>query len=297
MAQLKKISVFNVVNFIVFALLTFICLYPFYYLIINSISANNLSAAGDITIIPKQIHFSNYKEVLALPGLLQSLFISVMRTVIGSALTVFASAFLGYLFSKENFWKRKLWYRFVVATMYFSAGLIPTYMNMHLLHLTNNFLVYILPSIVVPFNIILVKTFIESTPISLQEAAQIDGAGPFIIFLRVILPIIKPITATVLVFASVGQWNAFQDTLLYMTKQSLYTLQYTLYRYVNQATFLANLIKQSQDVDMAADLMRQQSPVSIRMTVSVIVILPILFVYPFMQKYIVKGIIIGAVKG
>ena len=168
---------------------------------------------------------------------------------------------------------------------------------MHTLGLTNNFLVYILPAIVSPFNIILVKTYIESTPLSLQEAAQIDGAGVLRIFAYIILPIILPIIATILVFASVGQWNSFQDTLLYMTDSKLYTLQYTLYRYINQARMLATLIQESQSADVASDLMRQMNPTSVSMTVSVVVILPILFVYPFLQRYIVKGILIGAIKG
>lgn len=288
---------FDCVNTVVFLILTFLCVYPFYYLIINSISANDLSAAGDITWIPRGIHFGNYLDVLKLPGLTRALFISVARTILGSACTVFASAFLGYLFSKPNFWHRRFWYRAVVITMYFSAGLIPTYMNIYMLGLTNNFLVYILPAIVSPYNIILIKTYIESTPIELQEAAQIDGAGPLKIFILVIFPIIMPIVATILTFASVGQWNAFQDNLLYMTNSKLNTLQYTLYRYINQSTMLANLIRESQDAEAAADLMRQQNPTSVNMTVSVIVILPILFVYPFMQKYIVKGIMMGAVKG
>lgn len=287
-------DVFNVLQFVV---LTFLCLYPFYYLIINSISANNLSAAGEIYLFPKEIHFTNYRDILKLPGLGRASLISIARTVIGSGCTVLASAFLGYLFSKQNFWHRKFWYRFVVMTMYFNAGLIPVFMNMHMLHLTNNFLVYILPAIVSPFNIILVKTYIESTPISLQEAAQIDGAGPFKIFYMVMLPIILPIVATILIFAAVGQWNAFQDTLLYMTDDSLFTLQYILHRYISQANMLANLIRETQDADAAADLMRQMNPTSVNMTVSVVVILPILFVYPFLQRYIVKGIMLGAIKG
>ncbi len=293
----RAASAFDFLNTILYLVLTFVCLYPFYYLIINSLSANNLSAAGDITWIPRGLHLSNYGDVLKLPGLGNAMFISVARTVIGSACTVLASAFLGYLFSKQNFWRRKLWYRFVIVTMYFSAGLIPAYMNIYMLGLINNFWVYILPAIVSPYSMILVKTYIESTPASLQEAAQVDGAGPFKIFCLVVLPIIMPIIATILTFSAVGQWNAFQDNLIYMTTSKLNTLQYTLYRYINQATMLANLIRDSQDAEMAADLMRQQNPVSVNMTVSVIVILPILFVYPFMQKYIVKGILMGAVKG
>lgn len=288
---------FESCNILLFLILTFFCFYPFYYLIINSISANNLSAAGEIYIIPREIHFINYRDILKLPGLGKAAFISIARTVLGSGCTVLASAFLGYLFSKKNFWHRRFFYRFVISTMYFNAGLIPVFMNMHMLHLTDNFLVYILPAIVSPFNIILVKTYIESTPISLQEAAQIDGAGPFRVFTRVIFPVIMPIVATILIFSAVGQWNSFQDTLLYMTDDDLFTLQYILHRYISQANMLASLIQESQNADAAADLMRQMNPTSVNMTVSVVVILPILFVYPFLQRYIVKGIMLGAIKG
>ena len=150
-----------------------------------------------------------------------------------------------------------------------------------------------------PFNIILVKTYVESLPISLQEAAEIDGAGVMTVFLKVILPTSTPILATIAIFSAVGQWNSFQDTLIYITDQKLYSLQYLLYQYINQANSLATMIRSSGGgtaVDMAA-LATRQTPTSIRMTVSVIVVLPILFVYPIFQRYFVKGIMIGSVKG
>ena len=290
-------SPFNIIVTVVFALLALLCIYPFYYLIINSISANDLSAAGAVVVVPLYIHFDNYTAIFKLPGLFMAANISVLRTVIGSACTLAGSSFLGFLFTKQRFWHRKFWYRFVIATMYFNAGLIPTYVNMNMLHMMNNFLVYILPLVVAPFNIILVKTFIENTPISLQEAAEIDGAGPMKVFALVILPIIKPILATILVLASVDQWNRFYDTLMYVKSQDLFTLQYTLWKYMNQAVFLSNLIKSTENADVIANAALAQNPMSIQMTVSVVVTLPILIVYPFMQRYFVKGIMIGAVKG
>ena len=166
------------------------------------------------------------------------------------------------------------------------------------LHLTNNFLAYVIPSIVQPFNIILIKTYIESTPKELQEAAEIDGAGVLRVFLQVVLPISKPILATVAIFAAVGQWNSFQDTLILMTDDSLYTLQYTLYQYINQASSLAKMVEANAgDLSAVANLATQQTPMSVRMTVSVVVVFPILLVYPIFQRYFVKGIMIGAVKG
>lgn len=289
---------FHVINYAVFLIFTIICAYPFYYLIINTISSNDLSANGFINFLPKQIHFENYVQVLKLRGLGTAIIVSIGRVVIGTAATVLASAFLGFMFTQDKMWGRKFWYRFIVITMYFNAGLIPMYLTMQNLHLTNSFWVYVIPGIVQPFNIILVKTYVESIPKSLQEAAEIDGAGILKIFRRVILPTSTPILATVAIFSAVGHWNSFQDTLIYVTDQGLWTLQYLLYSYINQASSLAMLIKNSlgSTQNMMA-LATQQTSTSVRMTVSVIVVLPILCIYPMFQRYFVKGIMIGSVKG
>lgn len=285
--------------YVFFLLFTLICVYPFYYLIINSISANDVSARGDVMFYPIGIHFQNYVDVMKIQGLGQAALISVGRTVLGTLCTIIGSSFLGFMFTQEKLWHRKFWYRFTVATMYFSAGLIPWYITMMNLHLTNNFLAYILPAIVQPFNIILIKTYIENTPASLQEAAEIDGAGVLRIYAQVIVPISMPVLATVAIFAAVGQWNAFQDTLMLMTDQDLYTLQYTLYQYINQASSLAHMIESSGGAisDSVITAATQQTPTSVRMTVSVVVVLPILLVYPIFQRFFVKGIMIGSVKG
>ena len=291
--------VFGILNYAVFGLFTLICFYPFYYLIINSVSANDLSSNGSINFLPSQLHLENYKQVLQLKGLGLAALVSVGRTIIGTICTVLASAFLGFMFTQARMWRRKLWYRLMVVTMYFNAGLIPMFLTMQNLHLTNSFWVYVIPVIVQPFNIILVKTYMESIPRSLQEAAEIDGAGIMKVFLKIILPTSTPILATIAIFAAVAQWNSFQDTLIYGTDQKLYSLQYILYQYINQAKSLATMVKNSSggtNLNMAA-LATQQTPTSIRMTVSVIVVMPILFIYPMFQRYFVKGIMIGSVKG
>lgn len=292
-------AVFNTINYAVFALFTLLCIYPFYYLIINTISANNLSENGLINFLPQEIHFKNYIEVLKLKGLGQAAIISVLRTAIGATLTVIASAFMGFMFTQKKMWKRKLWYRFMVITMYFNAGLIPVFITMHVLGLTNSFWVYIIPAIVQPFNIILVKTYLESVPDSLQQAAEIDGAGILRIFVQIMLPLSLPILATIAIFSAVGQWNSFQDTLIYITNQKLYSLQYVLYQYINQSNSLAQLIRTSTITSSEAmlALATKQTPTSVRMTVSVIVVVPIMLVYPMFQRFFIKGIMIGSIKG
>lgn len=293
----SKDIAFNICNYGIFLLFTLICAYPFYYLIINTISSNQLSANGLITLIPKGLHLKNYQEVFKLNGLSSALLVSVGRTVIGTSCTVLASAFLGYMFTQQKMWKRKFWYRFLVITMYFNAGLIPVFMTMKMLHLVNSFWVYVIPAIVQPYNIILVKTYVESIPASLEEAAMIDGAGVLKRFAKIILPTSTPILATIAIFSAVGQWNSFSDTLIYITNQKLYSLQYLLYTYLNQASSLASMVKASGDASVVASMATMQTATSIRMTVSVIVVLPILCVYPFFQRFFVKGIMIGAVKG
>ena len=296
MGKMRKIMIFDILNYTWFALFTLVCFFPFYYLFINTISNNDLSSRGLIMFYPRGLHINNYIDVFRIPGLGTATLVSTGRTVIGTLLTVAASGFLGYLFTKNVMWGRKFWYRFLIVTMYFNAGLIPWYLIMLKLGLVNNFLAYVIPGIVAPFNIILVKTFIESTPIALQESAQIDGAGYFTIFLKIVMPLITPILATIAIFSAIGQWNSFQDTLFLVTNSKLFTLQFLLYRYLNEATSLATLMKSTGGA-INADLTNMQTATSIRTTVSMVVVIPILLVYPFFQRYFVKGILIGAVKG
>lgn len=290
--------IISILTYVIYSIFAFVCVYPFYYIFINTISANDLSERGKIVFWPKGIHFTNYLNVMKIDGLLQATKISLARTVIGTFVTVIVAAFLGYMFTRETMWHRKLWFRMVAATMYFNAGIIPWFITMKNLGLTNNFWVYILPVAVQPFYIILCKTFVESIPKELEDAAEIDGAGTLRIFFQIIIPIIKPILATVAIFAAVAQWNSFQDTLLLVTDDKLYTLQYVLYNYLNQASSLKALVNNSSSAEaMAASLAHASTATSIRMTVTIVVVTPIILVYPIFQRFFTKGIMIGAVKG
>ena len=288
----------SVITYIVYTFFAFVCAYPFYYIFINTISANNLSERGKIIFLPKEIHFTNYQQVMKIQGLFQALKVSLARTVVGTIVTVVIAAFLGYMFTRESLWHRKLWFRLVAATMYFNAGIIPWFITMKNLGLTNNFWVYIWPTAVQPFYIILCKTFVESVPKELEEAAEIDGAGTLRVFFQIMIPVIKPILATVAIFAAVAQWNSFQDTLLLITDDKLYTLQYTLYNYINQASSLKSLVNNSTNASaVAASMAHASTATSVRMTVTIVVVTPIILVYPIFQRFFTKGIMIGAVKG
>jgi putative aldouronate transport system permease protein len=290
--------IFEIINYTFFTAFTLICFFPFYYLFINTISDNELVRTGQIMWLPKGIHFRNYMSLANVNSLGTSVMVSVARTVIGTVLMVMASAFVGYLVTKRKMFGRTFIYRFLIITMYFNAGLIPWYLNMSMLGLTNNFWGYVIPTIVAPFNIILVKTYIESIPSELEESASIDGAGYFTIFWRIILPLSKPILATIAIFGAVGHWNSFIDSMILMSgRPALYTLQHRLYIYLTSTSNLAALMNQgsgqiSRDVIEAALNMR-----TMRLTVAMVTIVPILLVYPFMQRFFQKGIMIGAVKG
>ncbi len=278
---------------IFFVLFTFICVFPFYYLFINTISDNNLVAGGQINFLPQGIHFKNYERILGQEELRDALIVTVGRTILGTVLMVLTSAWAGYLVTKRKMWHRSFWYRALVVTMYFNAGLIPWYTNMLMLGLTGNFLAYLIPGMVAPYNIILVKTYIESIPGSLEESAIIDGASTFKVFLKIILPLSIPILATISIFGAVGNWNSFQDSLLLMSSTpKLYTLQHRLYIYLNQTT---SINTEQISEQMAQNLLN--NGVTTKYTIAMITIIPILLVYPFMQRYFVKGIMLGAVKG
>lgn len=289
--------IISIISYIIYTFFAFVCFYPFYYIFINSLSANDLSERGKVLFWIKGLHFKNYINVVKVPGLFDALKVSVARTAIGTLLTVAASAFLGFMFTRETLWKRKLWYRLVVATMYFNAGIIPWYIIMRNLNLTNNFWGYIFPNVVAPFYIVLCKTYVESVPKELQQAAEIDGAGTLRIFFQIMLPVIQPILATVAIFSAVNHWNSFQDTLLLVTDNKLYTLQFVLYQYINQASSLKALVNSTSTSTSLAALATAQTATSIRMTVTMVVVTPIILVYPFFQRFFIKGIMIGAVKG
>jgi len=289
--------IFTITNGLFFTVFTLICTFPIYYLFINTISNNRLVQAGQINLVPIGIHFENYRALLGVGELMNAAMITVSRTVLGTLTMVLASAFVGYLVTQHKMFGRKFIYRFIIVTMYFNAGLIPWFVNIMMLGLTNNFWGYIIPGIIAPFNIILVKTYIESLPRELEESAFIDGAGYFTIFRSIILPLCKPILATIAVFGAVGHWNSFIDSIILMGGEPrLYTLQHRLYMYLNMATNLGNLMDSSgamREQDLAAALNSRINS----LTVSMVSIIPILMVYPFMQRFFQKGLMLGAVKG
>lgn len=284
-------KVTNICSYFVFSIIAFLCVFPFYYLMICTISDNHSVELGKIIFFPEGIHFSNYKSMLKVQNLMNSVKTTVLRTIIGSALCVFVTSYAAYFFTKTEMWARKFWYRFCIITMYFSPGLIPTYLTNRMLGLNNTFWIYVIPGCMAVYNMVLVKTSIEAMPASLEESAYLDGAGFIKRFFTIVLPLQKPILATITLFSAVAHWNDFFTTKLYITNPRLYTMQFVLYEMLSKVQALAEM------AEFEETKMDYISPLGLRMTLTAIVIIPIICVYPFIQKYYVKGIMIGAVKG
>jgi putative aldouronate transport system permease protein len=306
MARMKKksfrdrITLGDIINVIVLLAFTFLCFYPFWYIFIGSVSNPNISVRT-LTFLPKDVTWFNYREVLRSKGLMEAMTVSVARTVLGTLLSVLLTSFMAYLFTLQKMPARKFFYRLVIITMYLSGGLIPTFLVFKSYGLLNSFWVYIIPGAISVYNMVLVKTFMENgVPESLGESASLDGAGPMTIFFRIMLPLSLPILATIALFVAVGQWNSWFDNMIYNTRNSdLDTLQYLLYKKLNEANKIAEAAR-SGSTTMVGEMLTKQmtlTPDSIRMTITMLVTLPILCVYPFLQKYFVKGIMVGAVKG
>ncbi|REE68115.1 putative aldouronate transport system permease protein [Paenibacillus taihuensis] len=286
---------FDVFNYVFMALFSLVCIYPFYYVLIYSISDPRLASKG-IYFWPAHFDFDSYIKVLSLNTIPHAFLISVEKTLIFTVLCVYFSAMLAFLFTKRVMPLRKTMYRIVISSMYLNSGLIPWYITMKTYGLRDSFLLYVLPGIINAFYIILIKTYIEQMPASLEESAEIDGAGFLTIFNRIIFPLSKPIVATVAVYASVGCWNTWIDNYLLVDNEKLQTIQVILFAYLNEAQGMAtDLTQMVTNANSGRQL--QLSPETIKMSITVISVLPIILVYPFLQKNFIKGIMLGAVKG
>lgn len=289
--------IFDTFNIIIMLLVVTVTLYPFLNTIAVSLNDPSDSIKGGIKLIPRVFTTTNYEFVFKQASILHSAWISVLRTVIGTVITVFCSAMVAYTISRQEYVLRKFVTISFVLTMYFSGGLIPTFLLMRDLHLINSFWIYILPGIIGVFNLIIIRSFIDNLPEGILEAAKIDGAGEFQTFIRVVMPLIVPVLATVSLFTSVWQWNSWFDVYLYNSSNvKLSTLQYELMKILQNS----NSAMTSRDIASAFDSAAQSNfvtPTSIRATMTIVASAPIIMVYPFLQKYFVSGMTLGGVKG
>lgn len=299
MKRYKKITrtpgewVLDIVKVVFLAFVVVVTVYPFWNIFIISINDATDAIRGGLYFLPRKLSLSSYAEILRRSTFLASIKVSVGRTLIGTPIAVLVTAMLAYPLSRKDLVGRKFWNLLFVFTMYFGGGLVPYYMVLKGMHMLNTFWVFIFPMMMSVYNMILIRSYIESMPDSLFEAAKIDGANDLVVFVKMVIPLSKPILMTVALFVAINQWNSWFDAYLYTSDQALKPMQSILVEILNQYQTGASTSQAMSNAKAGVTV----TPDSIRMAATMVATLPIIMVYPFVQKYFVKGIMLGAVKG
>lgn len=290
--QSKSGRVFDAFNFVLMAVVLIAVIYPFINVLAISLNDGYDAVRGGIYLWPRVFSLENYKFVLADSSLIRGFFVSVLRTVIGTVTAVLGNALLGYVVSCRQFSGRKFMRILFLITMYFGGGLIPVYLLMTRLGLINTLTVYWLPSIFSAYYMLLCASYIQNIPEALFEAARVDGANELRIFAQFVIPLSIPMLACIAIYVGVGHWNSWFDVNLYSKNGTWDNLQIILYRILNQTNALSNMT----DSVMVAEKMRGIQPLTVRAAITIIVVAPIIVIYPFFQRYFVSGMTMGAVK-
>ena len=283
--------IFEICNTIFMVAFVIITLYPVLNTLAISFNDGIDTVRGGIHLIPRKFTLQNYYTVLHKQNMVTGAYITVLRTVVGTFLALATNALLAFIVSRKRFLFKSQLSLFWVITMYVNGGLIPTFLLYKSLHLTGPFWVYVIPGTVSAFNMLVLRTYMVGLPDSLEESAQLDGAGYMTIFVKIISPLCKPVYATVALFVAVGQWNSWFDAMLYNRMSDKYTtLQYELMK------LLSSVMQQSGSADSARNSANSITPASIRAAATIATMLPIVCLYPFLQRYFVTGLTIGGVK-
>lgn len=294
MVHKKGIQLSSIFIYTALSLLFIITFYPFWNIFVLSLNDATDSLRGGLMLWPRVFSIDSYKAVLSDTALLSSLKVTLLRTAVGVPMNLLTVTTLAYALSQRDLIGRRQINLLFVFTMYFSGGLIPTYMIVKWLGLIDNFLVYLLPGLYNVYWMILVRTYMEGLPYSMIESARIDGANDIQIFAKVVLPSCAPVVATIGLFSAIYHWNAWYDSYIYTNKPVLETLSNALVKILNQYQTGA-MMTQAQQMAAASKRLPVSSE-SIRMTVTMVTTIPIILVYPFVQKYFIKGMMLGSVK-
>jgi len=284
---------FDMINAVLIGLLMLLMIYPFWNVLVFAFNDGSDAVLGRLYFWPRKFTLTNFEYVFKNKSLIHGAWVSILRVVVGTSLGVLCNALLGYIVSCRTFFGRRFMRILFIITMYFTGGLIPTYLLMMRLGFQNSFSVYIIPNLFSCYYMLLAASYIQGIPDSLFESARIDGASELKTFVKVAVPLAMPMLACIAIYIGVSQWNSWFDVSLYSKNGAWDNLQIILYRLLNQATALAEIKNQQQ---LYAS-MRTIQPQTVRAATTVIVVVPILFIYPFFQRYFVGGITLGAVKG
>ncbi len=290
----RKDKIFQIVLCVIFCVLCILIVFPFWLLISASLSDSAVLAAKGYQIWPNPIDFSSYAYVFKHPEqIMRAYGVTFVFSVVTMVLSVLLMAMIAYPISQRDFKAKNAVNFYLYFTMLFSGGLVPTYIVVaKLLHLNDTLWAYILPGLISPWYVFMMRTFFQGIPVEIMESATIDGASEYTVFFKMILPLSKTVLATVALFIFLGKWNDWNTALLYITKPKLYSLQYLLQKIMEDI----NTIKQNQEAAAMLDLSNIPAE-TVRMAMAVVVAGPALVVFPFFQKYFVKGLTVGSVKG
>ncbi|GLX67625.1 carbohydrate ABC transporter permease [Paenibacillus glycanilyticus] len=268
--------------------------YPFWNILIISFNSAEDTLRGNLYLWPRDFSLESYKQILSDSEIWTAIRVTLLRTLIGTPLAVITISMLAFALSKKELVGNRFWTLYFVFTMYFGGGLIPYYMVLKNYHLIDNFMVFIVPGLMNVFYMIIVRTFMQGLPQELDESAKMDGANHLQIFFRIILPLTTPVLATIGLFTAIGHWNSWFDSYVFTYKPELKTLQAVLVKILNQYQ-TGSMVGDAQAMADSAKRMAV-SPDTIRMAATMVATLPIIMVYPFLQRYFVKGMTLGAVK-
>lgn len=291
-SKLNRITVGDIMIGILMLVICFVSLYPVWYTVIISFNDSSDALRGGIYWWPRKFSLESYKTVFQDTTIIRAFMVTVLRTLIGTVTSVFFTAMVGYAFSKKHIMGNKFYTILGTITMFFTGGLIPYFITLKNLGLYNNFLVYIIPSLFNFYNMIIFRSFFNELPAGLEESARLDGANDLMIFIRIVIPLSAPVIATIALFNGVGHWNDYFTGVLYINDAELQPIQTYLFRIIASASASKTVVA------MPAGVTAQQvSSQSVRLATMVVTTFPIMCVYPFLQKYFVKGMLIGSIKG
>lgn len=294
----KNITWFSVLNTILLALVGFSMVYPFIYILAYSLNDGNDSMLGAIYFAPRVFTLDNYAEVFQNPRIWQAYRITLARTLLGTFLHVSLCTLAAYALSKKTLPGRTFFTFYIFLPTIFNAGFIPYFITLQKLHLINSFWVYILPLLFNFMHIVIIRTFLQGIPEELEESARIDGYGDLQIFLKIILPLSGPVLATIALFIGVAHWNDWFAGAYYVSNKDMIPVQTLLQQMLTEAEALSTSMQRAaQQGGQTISMKTGATPESLRMALLVITVFPILCIYPFLQKYFVKGVMIGSVKG
>ena len=290
----RRSTIFDYINVAIMVVMCFFVLYPIWYILVNSLNEGQDAVRGGIYWWPRIITLDNYRVVFYNKDILNAFIISIAKTVIGALTSVFFTAAVAYSLSKQELLGRKLYLMIGTITLFFSGGLIPNFLLIKSIGLYNNFWVYIIPSLFSFYPVIIFLAYYRQLPDGLEEAAKIDGANELYIFWKIILPLSMPIIATFLLFNGVAQWNDYFTPLIYTNGPKLQPVQLYLYRIIVQQTQVSTL---SQFQANIPDSQKTITPEAITLATMIVTTAPIVIIYPFLQKYFIKGMLVGSIKG